>query len=270
MKKIFTLATTFLFICCLTVSGLTLADDAANPVTKPAPKAAAKPATKSSSLKTEEQKESYAIGLNIARNLKQVKLQTGFVIDAALVEQGLKDGLSGAKPKMSDEESASTLQAFSQKMQAKQKEQVAAHEAEMKKVGDKNSEEGKAYLEANAKKDGVKVTKSGLQYKVIQEGKGPKPKATDTVTVNYRGTLVNGKEFDSSEKHGGSATFAVNAVIPGWTEVLQLMPEGSKWEVTVPSDLAYGPGGAGPDVGPNATLVFEVELLKASNDSGDK
>jgi len=90
------------------------------------------------------------------------------------------------------------------------------------------------------------------------------------VTVNYRGTLINGKEFDSSEKHGGSATFAVNAVIPGWTEVLQLMPEGSKWEVTVPSDLAYGPGGAGPDVGPNATLVFEVELLKASNDSGDK
>ncbi len=264
--------TTITFIFGLTVSGLTLAADAAKPAAAPAAKsakAAAKPAAKSS-LKTEEQKVSYAIGLNIANNLKQMKQQAGFAVDAGLVEQGLKDSMSGATLKMSNEEIATTMQAFSQKMQAKQKEQMAAHEAEMKKAGDKNVQDGKAYLEANAKKDGVKVTKSGIQYKVIQEGKGAKPKATDTVTVNYRGTLVDGKEFDSSYKRGEPATFAVNAVIPGWTEVLQLMPEGSKWEVTIPSDLAYGPGGAGGDIGPNSTLVFEIELLKANNDSGDK
>ena len=261
MRKISAFTATFSFLCCLAVPGLTLAADEAKPKA---------PAAKSTSaLKTEEQKVSYAIGLNIANNLKQMKQQANFAVDANLVAQGLKDAFAGGKLKMTPEEAASTMQAFSQKMQAKQKEAMAAREADMKKVGDQNAVEGKAYLEANAKKDGVKTTKSGLQYKVITKGKGPKPKETDTVTVNYRGTLINGKEFDSSYSRGEPATFAVNAVIPGWTEVLQLMPEGSKWEVTIPSDLAYGPGGAGGDIGPNATLVFEVELLKASGASGD-
>lgn len=259
MKKISAFTAILSFICCLMMPSLTLAADAAKPAAK-----------SSGALKTEQQKVSYAIGLNIANNLKQMKQQAGFAVDADLVAQGLKDALAGSKLKMSNEDVQATMQAFSQKMQTKQKEAMAAHEAEMKKAGDKNIEDGKAYLAANAKKDGVKTTKSGLQYKVITAGKGPKPKATDTVTVNYRGTLISGKEFDSSYSRGEPATFAVNAVIPGWTEVLQLMPEGSKWEVTIPSDLAYGPGGAGGDIGPNSTLVFEVELLKASNDSGDK
>jgi FKBP-type peptidyl-prolyl cis-trans isomerase FklB len=248
MNKISAFAATVSFVCCLIVPSLTLAAD----------------------LKTEEQKVSYAIGLNIASNLKQMKEQGGFAVDANLVAQGLKDAMSGGKLKLSQEEVQATMQAFSQKMQAKQKEQMAARENEMKKAGEQNDIAGKAYLAANAKKEGVKKTKSGLQYKVLTKGKGPKPKATDTVTVNYRGTLIDGKEFDSSYSRGEPATFAVNAVIPGWTEVLQLMPEGSKWEVVIPSDLAYGPGGAGGDIGPNSTLVFEVELLKASNDSGDK
>jgi len=279
MKKIASLIATGTFVFGVMTSGLTFAADAATTATAEAApaaakqvtkKAAAKPAAKSSAFKTEEQKVSYSIGVNIAHNLQQMKQQAGFAVDANLVAQGLKDAISGGKTKMSNEEMQATMQAFSQKMQAKQKEAMAAHEAEMKKAGDKNAADGKAYLDANAKKDGVTVTKSGIQYKVLTEGKGPKPKATDTVTVNYRGTLTDGKEFDSSYKRGEPATFAVNAVIPGWTEVLQLMPEGSKWEVTIPSDLAYGPGGAGGDIGPNATLIFEIELLKASGDSGDK
>lgn len=268
MRKISALTATFSFLCCLAVPGLTLAADEAKPK---APAAAKTSSTKSAStLKTEEQKVSYAIGMNIANNLKQMKQQTNFAVNSDLVAQGIKDSFAeGNKLKMTTEEAGTTMQAFSQKMQAKQKEQMAVREAETKKVGEQNAAEGKAYLEANAKKDGVKTTKSGLQYKVITKGKGPKPKETDTVTVNYRGTLINGKEFDSSYSRGEPATFAVNAVIPGWTEALQLMPEGSKWEVTIPSDLAYGPGGAGGDIGPNATLVFEVELLKASGASGD-
>lgn len=233
-------------------------------------KAAAKsPAKSASPYKTEQQKVSYVIGLNVAGNLTQLKTQGEFAVDVDAVVQGLKDGMAGTEPKMTREEIGATMQAFQQKMEAKQKEKMAAHEADMKKQADKNKKDGEAYLAANAKKKGVKTTKSGLQYRVIQEGKGPKPKDTDTVTVNYRGTLIDGKEFDSSYKRGEPATFAVNAVIPGWTEALQLMPEGSKWELVLPSDLAYGPGGTGAEIGPNAVLIFEVELLKAKADSGD-
>lgn len=246
---------------------ISVAEEAKHPAAKK-PVAAAKPGK--SSFKTEEQKVSYIIGLNMANSLKQLRDQMGYSVDAGLVSQGIKDSLSGTPLKLSQEEINTTMQAFQQKMQAKQKEQMEKHQADMKVVGEKNEKEGKAFLEANAKKEGVVTTKSGLQYKVLVEGKGPKPKATDTVTVNYRGTLVDGKEFDSSYKHGQPATFAVGAVIPGWTEVLQLMPEGSKWQVVIPSALAYGANGAGNDIGPNAVLVFEVELLKASNDSGDK
>jgi len=275
MKKISAYVAAVSLACYFLAPAFAVADDAAKPAAKPAAKktTAAKsviPAKSSPALKTEEQKVSYVIGLNIANNLNQMKQQAGFAVDAGLVEQGLKDGMSGAQLKLSQEDITSTMQAFQQKMQAKQKAQMEAHQAEMKKSGDKNAADGKAYLDANGKKDGVVTTKSGLQYKVLTEGKGAKPKATDTVTVNYRGTLIDGKEFDSSYKRGEPATFAVNAVIPGWTEVLQLMPEGSKWEVTVPAELAYGPGGAGGDIGPNATLIFEIELLKATTDSGDK
>jgi FKBP-type peptidyl-prolyl cis-trans isomerase FklB len=128
-------------------------------------------------------------------------------------------------------------------------------------AGDANKKEGDAFLAANKTKEGVVTLPSGLQYKILQEGTGPKPTASDTVVCNYRGTLLNGTEFDSSYKRGQPATFAVGQVIHGWTEALQLMTVGSKWQLFIPPDLAYGPRGAGNDIGPNATLVFEVELV---------
>ena len=211
---------------------------------------------------TEEQKVSYIIGMQIAQQsgLKTLQDQMGYQLDAKRISQGLSDVLANKDPQLNKDEVASTMEGFKQKMQAKQKEMQDKQQAEMKVAGDKNEAEGKAYLEANAKKEGVKVTKSGLQYKVLTEGKGKKPSANDTVTVNYRGTLVNGKEFDSSAKHGGPATFSVGALIPGWTEALQMMPVGSKWEITVPANLAYGANGPS-EIGPNAVLVFEMELL---------
>jgi FKBP-type peptidyl-prolyl cis-trans isomerase FklB len=142
-------------------------------------------------------------------------------------------------------------------MMAFQKE-VMAKQAEVAK---KNKAEGEAFLAENKKKEGVKTTPSGLQYKVIKPGKGKKPKSSDTVTVNYRGTLIDGTEFDSSYKRGQPATFQVSGVIPGWTEALQLMEEGAKWQLFIPSNLAYGERGAGGVIGPNATLIFEVELI---------
>ena len=134
-------------------------------------------------------------------------------------------------------------------------------EEKMKLAGDANQKEGAAFLAANKTKEGVVTTSSGLQYKVLKQGDGPKPTATDSVVCNYKGTLINGTEFDSSYKRGQPATFPVNGVIKGWTEALQLMPTGSKWQLFVPADLAYGARGAGQDIGPNATLIFEVELL---------
>src|SRR5881394_629143 len=135
--------------------------------------------------------------------------------------------------------------------------------AASKEAAEKNKAEGEKFLEENKKKDGVKTTASGLQYKVLKEGSGPSPKETDTVVTNYRGTLIDGTEFDSSYKRNEPATFPVNRVIKGWTEALQLMKPGGKYKLFIPSNLAYGPGGAGGDIGPNATLIFEVELLSS-------
>ena len=143
-------------------------------------------------------------------------------------------------------------------------------DSKKKEAGDKNTKEGKAFLEANAKKPGVKVLPSGLQYKVITEGSGTSPKATDVVKTHYRGTLINGKEFDSSYARKEPAEFPVNGVIKGWTEALQLMKPGAKWQLFIPSDLAYGPQGAGADIGPNATLIFEVELLSVKTSDSAK
>jgi FKBP-type peptidyl-prolyl cis-trans isomerase FklB len=142
-----------------------------------------------------------------------------------------------------------------------QNETRKAQEEKMQQASMTNKKEGTAFLEANKTKEGVKVLPSGLQYKVLKEGTGPKPSAADTVVCNYRGTLIDGKEFDSSYKRGEPATFPVNGVIKGWTEALQLMPVGSKWQLFLPADLAYGDRGAGADIGPGATLIFEVELM---------
>lgn len=204
-------------------------------------------------LETLKDKASYAVGQSIGKNIKQ----QGADLDPEVIAQGLRDGATGAEPKLSDEEIRSTMMAFQEEMMKK------AQQKQMASQGDaqKNAEESKAFLEKNAKAEGVKVTASGLQYKVITEGKGKSPKETDQVTVNYRGTLPNGKEFDSSYKRGQPATFPVNGVIRGWTEALQMMKPGAKWMLWIPPELAYGPNGAGADIGPNQALIFEVELL---------
>ena len=207
-------------------------------------------AAEKADLKTQKDKVSYSIGLDIGKNLKDQSIE----IDPKMLAEGVQDAISGGKRLLTEEEVKGVMMAFQQEMQAK-----AA--AKAKVVGDKNLKEGEAFLAENKKKKGVVTLPSGLQYKIITAGTGKKPKATDTVTTNYKGTLIDGTEFDSSYKRGQPASFPVGGVIPGWTEALQLMPVGSKWQLFVPSTLAYGPRGAGQQIGPNATLIFEVELL---------
>lgn len=201
-------------------------------------------------LKTERDKISYGIGMDIGENMKKQSID----IDPDKLAQGIKDVFSGGKLLMTEEEFRNTMENFRKDMMAKQKMQ-------MQEVSDKNKKEGEAFLTENKKKEGVKTLPSGLQYKVIKEGDGNLPKAEDTVTVHYKGTLLDGTEFDSSYSRGEPATFPVNGVIPGWTEALQLMKAGSKWQLFIPSSLAYGERGAGGKIGPNSTLVFDVELL---------
>lgn len=201
-------------------------------------------------LKDQKDKVSYSIGLDIGSTLKRQLID----VNPELVNKGMQDGLSGAKPLMTDEESKATMATFQKDMMAKQ---AAAKKA----AGEKNAVEGKKFLEENKKKEGVKTTASGLQYKVVKDGAGPTPKETDTVKVNYKGTTIDGTEFDSSFKRGQPAEFPVNRVIKGWTEGLQLMKVGSKYQLFVPADLAYGERGAGADIGPNAMLIFDVELV---------
>jgi len=194
-------------------------------------------------LKTQRDKESYAQGMSIGTGMRN----QGLSLDPALVARGLKDAQNGAKTAMTEEEARAALTQLRQEVE--------------QKMGAKGRQEGEAFLAANKSKEGVVALPSGLQYKILKEGTGAKPTAGDTVSCNYRGTLISGKEFDSSTKHGGPATFPVSGVIKGWTEALQLMPVGSKWQLFVPADLAYGNRGAGPDIAPGSTLVFEVELL---------
>ncbi|HZR46363.1 MAG TPA: FKBP-type peptidyl-prolyl cis-trans isomerase [Candidatus Manganitrophaceae bacterium] len=202
------------------------------------------------SLKTQKDKVSYSIGLDIGKNLKN----QGVEIDPNLLAKGIQDAVSGGKPMLTEEEVQGVMTQFSQEMQSKMA-------AKSKAVAEKNQKEGEAFLAENKKKKDVVTLPSGLEYKILKAGNGKKPKATDTVTTNYKGTLIDGTEFDSSYKRGQPASFPVTGVIPGWTEALQLMPVGSKWQLFVPPNLAYGPRGAGPQIGPNATLIFEVELL---------
>jgi FKBP-type peptidyl-prolyl cis-trans isomerase FklB len=172
--------------------------------------------------------------------------------------KGLKDSISGGNLQMTEQEIQETLKTFQQALAAKQAEKS-------KQLADSNRKEGEAFLSENKKKEGVKTLPSGLQYKMLTEGSGKMPKETDTVTTHYRGTLLDGTEFDSSFKRGQPASFPVNGVIKGWTEALQLMKEGSKWQLFIPSDLAYGERGAGGQIGPNATLIFEVELISINS-----
>jgi len=208
-------------------------------------------AAETQELKTQKDKVSYAIGLDMGNGLKKNDVD----VDPDIVAKAIKDILSGNKPLMTEQEAKTALLDLQKDLQAKQVERNKA-------LGEKNKKEGEAFLAQNKSKDGVKTLPSGLQYKVLTGGKGKTPKATDTVTVQYRGTLIDGTEFDSSYKRGQPATFPVGGVIKGWTEGLQLMKEGSKWQLFIPSDLAYGEKGTqGGPIGPNAVLIFEVELV---------
>lgn len=201
-------------------------------------------------LKTDKEKISYSIGMDIGGSLKRGSVE----VDPDLLAKGLKDSYGGGKTMLTEDQARQAIEDFQKTMMAKQAET-------MKMLSEKNKADGERFLAENAKKAGVKVLPSGLQYKVIAPGTGKSPTAADTVTTHYRGTLIDGTEFDSSYKRGEPATFPLSGVIPGWTEALQLMKEGAKWQLFVPPGLAYGERGAGQVIGPNATLVFEVELL---------
>ena len=207
---------------------------------------------KSTPLKDSKDKVSYSIGLNIGFNLKKQNVS----INPDTFVLGLKDALAG-KPQMTDEQVKETMTAFEKEMIDKQKA-----------TGVKNGADGEKFLAENKKKEGVKTTASGLQYKVVKEGTGAQPKEKDTVMANYRGTLIDGTEFDSSYTRGQPATFPVSGVIKGWTEALQMMKVGSKYQLFIPAKLAYGERAIGPDIGPNSTLIFEVELLDVKPAAG--
>jgi FKBP-type peptidyl-prolyl cis-trans isomerase len=226
--------------------------------------AAKKPATAAKTaapltLKTQKEKFSYALGMKMGANLHKQSVP----VDAAIFSRGMRDGLTGGKTLLTDEEAQAAITAVQKEFQQKQQEK-------MQQAAESNKKEGQDFLAANKGKPGVVTLPSGLQYKVEKEGTGPKPTASDSVVCNYRGTLINGTEFDSSYKRGQPATFPVSGVIKGWTEALQLMPVGSKWQLFVPSDLAYGDHGAGADIGPGATLMFEVEVLSIQEKGKDQ
>ncbi len=219
---------------------------------------AKKPATAAKApapLTTDKDKFSYALGMSIGTGYSQGLKKQNVEVDWNLLIQGLKDAATGAKTRMTEDEAKTLLAAVNEKVVKEQQEKLKADAA-------KNKTEGDAFLAANKTKEGVVTLPSGLQYKILTAGTGPKPTATDSVVCNYRGTFVNGTEFDSSYKRGQPATFGVNQVIKGWTEALQLMPVGSKWQLFIPSNLAYGERGE-PRGGiePNETLIFDVELV---------
>jgi len=202
-------------------------------------------------LNDQKAKVSYGIGMSLGADFKA----QGIEIDPEVMVQAIKDVTAGGKTLMTEEEVRKVITDF-------QKELVAKQEAKAKEGGIKNLKDGEAFLAENSKKPGVITLPSGLQYKVEKKGTGKKPGPSDSVTVHYKGTLIDGTEFDSSYKRGEPVSFPVGGVIPGWTEALQLMEEGSKWQLFIPAKLAYGERGAGAQIGPNSTLIFDVELLK--------
>jgi FKBP-type peptidyl-prolyl cis-trans isomerase len=203
------------------------------------------------SLDTTEKRLSYGIAYGLGQRLKE----DGVPLDVAAFSAGIEDAFSGSEPLLTQEEIGAEMQTY-------QQNQAKEQEAQMGQTAEQNTTEGAAFLAKNATAEGVVVLESGLQYKVLTAGEGPLPTAADTVEVHYRGTLIDGTEFDSSYARGSTVSFGVTQVIAGWTEALQLMPSGSKWQLFIPSDLAYGAGGAGGVIGPNATLIFDVELIQ--------
>ena len=238
----------FILTCLATLSAQKEPAAKTPPPSAPAPKVpAAQP--DNSAFKNQKDKVSYAIGLDVGGTLKRQSID----VDPSVFLQGLNDALAGSKPQMSDEEIRATMTQLQADMKTRQEEKL-------KEASETNKKEGDTFLAANKSKEGVQTLPDGLQYKILTPGAGPKPTASDTVVCNYRGTFINGTEFDSSYKRNEPATFPLGGVIKGWTEALQLMPVGSKWQLFIPPDLAYGPSGKGP-IGPQQTLVFEVELI---------
>jgi len=208
-------------------------------------------------LETPEERLSYTVGMDIGQSLAEQDLE----LDVDLLVEALRASYAGEETLLTREEALAERDAFMERRQREMEEQRSMDAA-------RNLEEGQAFLAQNRGEEGITETESGLQYRVIEEGEGASPVATDTVTVHYRGTLINGTEFDSSYARGEPATFALNQVIPGWTEGVQLMQEGAKYEFFIPSDLAYGEQGRPGPIGPNSTLVFEVELVEVQNSEG--
>lgn len=250
MKKIVTTSALLLLVA----SGAAIAQNSQPAQGQPAQPQTAQPAPASPNAEGKpeslQDKASYIIGLNVGRTLKAQEI----TVNTDLVIKGLRDALSGAPAVLTEEEITTAMNSFQQEM-------VAAQEKKRQAQAEKNKAEGEAFLAANKNKAGVKTTASGLQYEVLQEGKGATPKATDQVTVHYKGTLLDGTVFDSSYERNQPATLGVNQVIGGWTEALQLMKVGSKYKLYIPASLGYGEQGAGGVIGPNAPLIFEVELL---------
>jgi len=215
--------------------------------------AAKRPATAISPLKTPKDKASYAVGLTFGKDIVARLKNDGVDVDAASLARGIRDAVSATKPLLTDAEIKAVLTTLTTEVRTKQM-------AKMEVVAAVNRKTGEAFLAANKSKEGIVTLPSGLQYKILKAGDGPKPSATDTVVCDYRGTLIDGKEFDSSAKHGKPLEIPVSGVIKGWTEAMLLMPVGSKWQLFLPSELAYGNAEMGPDIKPGSTLVFEVEL----------
>ena len=283
-----------LFAAGMMLLGLAPAQTPAVPASQPAPSqaapasssgqapAAAKPKTATTTakkapvttksataitLKTQKEKASYSLGMNIGSTLKRQGL--GGHVDPAIVARGLRDTMNGVKSPLTDEEIKTAMTTLQNEVRQEQQLKAQAEEAKAHAAGEPNRKAGDAFLAANKAKDGVVTLPSGLQYKILKEGNGPKPTASDVVTCNYRGTLINGTEFDASDKHGGPASFPLGRVIKGWTEALQLMPVGSKWQLYIPPDLAYGDN-APPEIGPGSTLIFDVELVSIGEPKKDE
>ena len=208
-------------------------------------------------LESEEARLGYALGMQVGQSIKRL----GTEVDLDALNQAIRDTMNDQEPQLNAEESREILMSLRQQVQ--QQQQAAQAEA----AGD-NMAASQAFLEENQAQEGVETTESGLQYKVVEQGEGPMPGAEDVVTVHYRGTLIDGTQFDSSYDRGEPATFPVGGVIPGWTEALQMMPVGSKYELYIPPGLAYGEQGAGGRIGPNEALIFEVELLEIQGEGG--
>ena len=221
------------------------------------PEPAVKKEITKADLKTEDDKVSYSIGFSIGSNFKKDELK----MNLEIFQKGIEDGFTGGEQILNEQEIKDTMMAFQKKMMAKKQAEQMKQREERKKQGEANKEKGEKFLKENKAKQGIVTLESGLQYKILKKGTGASPKATDSVKCHYKGTTIDGKEFDSSYKRGQPATLALNRVIKGWTEGLQLMKEGGKWQFFIPSELAYGNRGAGQNIGPNEVLIFEVELL---------